>query len=114
MNRKDLHNLLKPIATVRQLSNRDKVITEPTILLVKKTPIMSVTNSIGGWDYWDALCYVPFRSILELDKLKDEVRKKLKSNPQIEVTGSELSDFLDSGLKAYMSSIEFRIPKEVH
>lgn len=110
MNRKTLYNELSKVAKVRQLSNRENEITEPTLILSKKSLTGSTSNSLAGYQYWEVMCYVPSTSMLALDDLVNQVDTKLKSL-DVELTFTRTPEFYDDVLKAYMISIEFRTIK---
>lgn len=110
MKRQTLHNALSKVAEVRQLSNRENKIHKNTLILAKKPQVGSTTSSIAGFQLWEVMCYVPSTSIVALDLLTEQVIKVLK-DLQIELTGNITPEFYDDSLKAYMVSIEFRIPK---
>lgn len=107
MDRVTIHKALSNIATVRQLSNRENLITENTLILAKKSFTGSTESSMGGFQYWEVMCYVPSTSLMALDKLVNDVKATLKSI-NIELTNNQTPEFYDDVLKAYMVSIEFR------
>lgn len=110
MRRIDIHTPLSSIATVRQLSNRENEIKEPTLILIKRPMTGSTSNSLGGFQFWEVGCYVPATSALALDILTEQVISVLKTL-DIELTGNITPEFYDATLKAYTVSIEFRLPK---
>lgn len=110
MNRQTIHNALSKVAEVRQLSNRENKVTKNTLILSKKLMTGSTTNAIAGFQLWEVMCYVPSTSMIALDILTEQVITVLKKL-DLELTGNITPEFYDEQLKAYMVSIEFRIPK---
>lgn len=80
-------------------------------LVLARKPQMGSTNPYGCWEYWEVMCYCP-KTLLLLDTVVDNVLGVLRTL-DIELTGNITPDFYDEDVKAYMRSIEFRIPKEV-
>lgn len=110
MKRQVIHNALSKVAEVRQLSNRENKVVKNTLILAKKPMVGSANNSIAGFQLWEVMCYVPSTSMIALDILTEQVMTVLKKL-DVELTGNTTPEFYDEQLKAYMVSIEFRIPK---
>lgn len=83
------------------------------IVVMKKSQQPSLSNSKGGWLYFDIMCYVDKGSIIPLDGLVKRAKDALRQKSEIELTGIETQDFFDTELEAFMNSFEIRIPKEV-
>lgn len=114
MDRQVIMNCLKSVANTFPPATK---IGNPTkwIVVMKKQQQPSLSNSKGGWQYFDILCYVDKGSILPLDGLLKKAKEALKplKKKGLEFTGIETQDFYDTELGAYMNSFEIRIPKEV-
>lgn len=110
MDRKIIYAKLNDIATVRQLSNREGVVKENTLILSKKSGMGSTENSLGSFQYWEVMCYVPATSMLALDNLVTQVEETLKEL-DVELTYNNTPEFYDEVLQAYMISVEFRTIK---
>ena len=110
MDRKTIYNKLSTVAKVRQLSNREDVVKEPTLILMKKSLSVSANTELAGFQYWDVICYVPAKSLIALDDLIVKVEQALKEL-EVELTFSRTPEFYDDVLKAYMVTVEFRTIK---
>lgn len=111
MNRTDIMNSLDAVASTFPPATKSGKL-DRWIVVMKKHQQPSLSNSKGGWLYFDIMCYVDSGSILPLDKLMENAKATLK-NLGVEFTGVETQDFYDTELEAFMNSFEIRIPKEV-
>ena len=112
MNRVEIMDCLDNVAKTFPPATKSGRLKE-WIVVMKKNQQTSLSNSKGGWLYFDIMCYVDKGSIIPLDGLMERAKSALKKKKGIEFTGIETQDFFDNELEAFMNSFEIRIPKEV-
>lgn len=112
MNRVEIMNCLDAVAKTFPPATKSEELSE-WIVVMKRNQQPSLSNSKGGWLYFDIMCYVDKGSIIPLDGLMERAKAALKQRKGIEFTGIETQDFFDTELEAFMNSFEIRIPKEV-
>lgn len=70
-------------------------------------------SQLGGFQYYNILCYVPDNSILQLDEMLKRIKDIFKPIKEVEFTGVMNEDFHETEIRMYMRYLEIRVPKEV-
>lgn len=110
--RKKIFDILNKLYPTYSLGQHTGLCTSPYIVVKFEEQMTSNNNSDCGWRIFKVLCYCPKSSIAPLDGMVESAKVNLEAKG-FEATGNITPDFLDDTVQGYMSSIEFRIPKEI-
>lgn len=112
-NREALFDHLKELYPTFSVGQHYKHDINPYVVLKAMSQgVGSSGSTLGGWQYYNILCYVPDTSISQLDGMLKSIRQSFIGS-SVEVTGSYGEDFHETEIDMYMRFIEVRIPKEV-
>jgi len=111
MTRKEVYDILNAMHPTYWLAQPQGECKKPYFVIKYKNKTLSIGNGKAGWLYIDVMVYVPMASISPMDGIINEVKSALSG--KLEPTGNETPDYLDTDVKAYMRSVEFRAPQEI-
>ena len=115
MNRQELIRSFEHIAPVKNVGQSYKHSDEPYIVLKEMNMKPDGNNSLGGYQTYNLLCYVPDTSTSQLDALVNAVKNRVFELKEqgVEFTGELGEDFHDTDIKMYMSYVVFRVPQQI-
>lgn len=108
--RKIIFDLLNSLYPTYGIGQHENDCLSPYLVLKFDNQNSSISGGLGGWQVFQVMVYIPDSSILLMDVILEEVKNKLVAD-FIEPTNNITPDFRDTMIKAYMRSMEFKIPK---
>lgn len=113
MNRQDIYDATSVVCDSYWIGQHEGECITKYVVLKFNSQSPSIENKKGGWQYLEVMAYVPDTSISLLDPLTNNLLTALLQLG-LEPTGNMTPDYLDTDKKAFMRSIEFRMPKEIN
>lgn len=112
MNRLELYNLIVNILPTYSAGQLTGPIQDDCCILRRDMPISSMNNNEGYWDNWTIDVYSK-QSPLKVDEYILQFINVLRAE-DIEIVNQLNGDYWDEVLKAFSTSLSFRIPKTLN
>lgn len=115
MTREKLVEAFQNIAPVYNVGQHYKHDEEPYLVLKAMTESQDTANSLGGYQNYNIMVYVPDTSTVLLDNKLSEVKQKVFMLSQfgVEYTGELGEDFYETEIRMFMRYVAFRVPKQI-
>lgn len=111
--RKEIFDILNKVYKTYSIGQHYVHDTEPYVILKASSQQNDIGNSLGCWQLYNIMCYVPDTSIVLMDEMIKRVTDLIKGIREIEITGILGEDYHDTEINMYMRYVEIRVPKEV-
>ncbi len=112
MIRQTIYEMCNAICPTYGIGQIAGTLKEDTFILERNMDLISVGNSLGGWNRWSVYIYSP-KSPLQVDILAETLKKAVNINGY-ELINIVEGDNWDSSYKCYFTRLTFRTPKTIN